>query len=167
MPEGLSPPTFTARAVLMPRDMPGTGPVPSQLAVVSDSPLGTDLDHYLTRLNLSRSQIFCTTLQPLDDLWLELEIVTPDLVIAVGSQAMRILLSSETITLEDARGLVFDCHGIRVFPIYPLTTEASDPLQRAFLEYDFTRLALYLKVSGLLPPSPVRALVHPLLPEAS
>ena len=141
--------------------MPGIGPVPAPLAIVSEAPLGPDLDYYLTQLNLSRSRIFCTTLQPLDDLWLELEIAAPDLVIAVGTQAMRILLGSETITLEDARGLVFDCHGVRVFPVYQLTTEASDPLQRSFLEYDFTRLALYLRVSGLHPTSPAHALLHP------
>ena len=147
--------------------MPGTGPVPAPIAIVSEAPLGSDLDHYLTRLNLSRSQIFCTTLQPLDDLWLELEIAAPDLIVAVGTQAMQILLGTSTITLEEVRGLVVDCHGVRVFPIYPLTTEASDPLQRAFLEYDFTRLALYLRVSGLLPPSAIRQVVHPLLPETS
>ena len=140
--------------------MPGIGPVPAPLAIVSDGPLGPDLDRYLTILALRRANVFCTTLASLEELWLELEMVEPDVIVTVGEKAMRAILGTKTITLDEARGLAFDCHGVRVFPVYALTTEASDPVQRAFLQYDFQRLALYLIVSGLLPRSAVRTLLQ-------
>ena len=141
--------------------MPGTGPVPAPLAIVSDTPAGADLDHYLAALGLTRAEVFCTTLANVDELWLELEMVEPAVIVTSGARALQTILPDPALTLDEARGLVFDCHGIRIFPVYALTTEASDPLQRAFLEYDFARLARYLCVSGLHPMSAARALLHP------